>query len=141
MRQGHALDPTRQMPHRDDKQPESKSVHLVVQRYRRCELLLEESHWVEVAGGDASSSHCGLLVYVSFASSAAPSDVEQAAWTVMNLSLLTTGGWGDGETPRSILDLADDEESRTSVTVVPQANLISKVSGHKELMRISFGPY
>jgi hypothetical protein len=54
--------------------------------------------------------------------------VEQAASTLLNLPILTTGLWGDGESSTlSILAMAADSTSSCSLVVVPQANLISKV--------------
>lgn len=108
------------------------NIHLVVQRYRSCKLLLEERTWVSVGEDapdyqnhrndndedhqednftDSSHSatplgrHCGLLVYVSFADTATVSHVHQAAATLLNLPVLTLGQWGDGSRPQSVLDL------------------------------------
>ena len=168
-------------------------VHLVVQRYRSCKVLLEEKKWIEVGYGDvdmgggsgdgnavvgkvedmetntavSSSSldspltqqqrqqqHCGLLVYVSFASTADKAKVEQAVTTLLNLPVLTTGLWGDGVSTVSLLQLLSssssaatiERETQTiesdennnnpclaaavaSVAIIPQANLICKVKG------------
>ncbi|KAL9182441.1 hypothetical protein ACHAXT_013093 [Thalassiosira profunda] len=101
------------------------SVSIVVQRFRECKLLLEETDYVTVGGGDES---CGVLAYVSFSSSTTRSQVESAASTLVNLPVLTTGLWGDGaSTTRSILVLAAEAQSKCSLVIVPQANLISKV--------------
>jgi hypothetical protein len=109
------------------------SVHLVVQRYRTCKLLLEdEDRW-------ASIDSPGMLLYVSFAASATEASVHAAAETVLNLPVLTTGLWGDGSGTLSIgniihyhWDDPDDDPPRAraacSITIVPQANLICKVS-------------
>jgi hypothetical protein len=133
----------------------TKSVHIVVQRYRSCQVLLEETDWVSVGshhhinsignGNDHSqgpnddkpapaaasvpASHCGLLVYVSFASSTDKAVVQQAALTILNLSVLTTGLWGDGVSATcSVLELAARGGGHAaSLVLVPQANLISKV--------------
>ncbi len=70
------------------------SVSIVVQRFRKCRLLIDELKYVTVGGG-GDDSGCGLLAYVSFASTATPSHVEQAARTLLNLPILTTGLWGD----------------------------------------------
>jgi hypothetical protein len=108
------------------------SVHLVVQRYRTCKLLLEdEGRW-------ASIESPGMLLYVSFAASADAASVHAAAETVLNLPVLTNGLWGDGSQTRSIRQIihdhrddANDEDGPAvagcSIAVVPQANLISKV--------------
>jgi D-Tyr-tRNAtyr deacylase len=127
-----------------------KSVHIVVQRYRSCKVLLRETDWISVGYSSnqedlkpssevtqTSSSdvqpdpacHCGLLVYVSFASNTDPAVVQQAALTVLNLSVLTTGLWGDGVSSScSVLELAARGGSHeASLVLVPQANLISKV--------------
>ena len=110
----------------------SKSVHLVVQRYRSCRILLDESEWVSV-GEDPE--HCGLLVYVSFEKSATQESTKNSASTVMNLPVLTTGLWGDGVSRQmSVLDLAAAHPNRASIVIVPQANLISKVGVHSETL-------
>ena len=101
------------------------SVSVVVQRYRECKLLIDELEYVTVGGVDSS---CGILAYVSFASSTTPQQVEQAAQTLLNLPVLTTGLWGDGASSTvSILALSADTTSSCSLVIVPQANLISKV--------------
>jgi hypothetical protein len=140
----------------------SKSVHIVVQRYRSCKVLLQETDWISVGYSSSDHTiisnhsedlnpssevtqtpssddvlqsepepacHCGLLVYVSFASNTDPVVVQQAALTVLNLSVLTTGLWGDGVSSScSVLELAAQGEShQASLVLVPQANLISKV--------------
>jgi len=122
----------------------SKSTVVVVQRYRSARLLLDEKHWVAVPETTASSSdkdvsrqqHCGLLLYVSFAAGADKSSVYTAAETCVNLPVLTTGLWGDGVSEQpSLRELLlaqtaasqKQPETTTSVTIVPQANLISKV--------------
>jgi len=96
---------------------EAKPVHLVLQRYRSCRILLDETEWVEIGG----EKHSGLLVYVSFAESATPSSAQQAAVTVMNLKIATMGQWGDGQTDKLL------KMESPSIVLVPQANLISKV--------------
>lgn len=101
------------------------SVSVVVQRFRECKLLLLETEYATVGGSDDS---CGILVYISFASSSSPAQVEQAAHTLLNLPILTTGLWGDGESSTtSLLSLAAEAGSSCSLVIVPQANLISKV--------------
>ena len=103
------------------------SVSIVVQRFRKCRLLIDELKYVTVGGG-GDVSGCGLLAYVSFASTATPSHVEQAARTLLNLPILTTGLWGDdGSSTMSVIALAAEPTSSASLVVVPQANMISKV--------------
>jgi hypothetical protein len=113
------------------------SVHLVVQRYRTCKLLVdeEEDRWVSMV------DNCpGMLVYVSFAATATESSVHAAAETILNLPVLTTGVWGDGSPTRSIRQImrhcqhgaaasnVDGEAANScSIAIVPQANLICKV--------------
>lgn len=70
------------------------SVSVVVQRFRECKLLINELQYATVGGTDDS---CGLLAYISFASETTRQQVEQAAITLLNLPVLTTGLWGDGE--------------------------------------------
>jgi hypothetical protein len=131
----------------------SKSVHLVVQRYRSCRILLEESDWISVgskeeqdscnnstSGGISSSPHCGLLVYVSLAHTAEEAVVRQVAQTVLNLPVVTTGHWGDGVSETvSLLQLAMlNHPSMASIVLVPQANLISKVRNESTSVYVYF---
>ena len=102
------------------------SVSIVVQRFRECKLLIDELDYVTVGG--SGENCCGILAYISFASTTTKLQVEQAAQTLLNLPILTTGLWGDGESStKSILSLAAEVESSCSLVIVPQANLISKV--------------
>jgi len=102
------------------------SVSIVVQRFRECKLLIDELDYVTVGGG--GENYCGILAYISFASTTTKVQVEQAAQTLLNLPIVTTGLWGDGESStKSILALAAEVESSYSLVIVPQANLISKV--------------
>ena len=129
------------------------SVHLVFQRYRSCRILLDEKDWVNVpstniaavesaSSSSAPSTHCGLLVYVSFSSTATPESVSKAALTILQLPILTKGQWGDDNTPISLWTMVKDRLTRnnsettqmdittappTSLVLVPQASLISKV--------------
>eukprot|EP00956_Cyclotella_meneghiniana_P045981 scaffold393707_cov86-Cyclotella_meneghiniana.AAC.1 len=105
---------------------DSGSVSVVVQRFRKCKLLIDELEYVEVGACEQNCS--GLLAYISFASSTSISQVQQAATTLLNLPVLTTGLWGDSESSTlSVLSLAAEPTSLCSLVVVPQANLISKV--------------
>ena len=124
-------------------------MHLVLQRYRHCRILLREEEWVSVgvqgkseqekdfSDDPADESHCGLLVYVSFAAGCTRSMVANAAETIVNLPLLTTGLWGDGTSePRSLLDfvsMSSTSKALSSVVLCPQANLISKIRGKSSL--------
>jgi hypothetical protein len=118
---------------KDPKSPDEKSIRLVVQRFRKASLLLEESIIVTV-GKDTpllstnANEYSGILVYASFAKSATKEMVMQAAMTIMNLPVLTRGVWGDGLDPVSVLDMAGS--GGVAVLLVPQANLICKVSLH-----------
>ena len=107
----------------------SKAVHLVVQRYRSCKLLLNETEWV--CQGSRETNHCGLLLYVSFAAEADHAAVSAAADTALNLPVLTTGLWGDGVSEqfsvKQQLLTQNCYALTTSITIVPQANLICKV--------------
>ena len=106
------------------------SIRLVVQRYRKASLLINEKEVVTVGrevstitsqendkdstrstscligGTENDSSHIGMLVYVSFSKSALPQDVQKAARTILNLPIQTEGAWGDGSTTRSIIQVA-----------------------------------
>lgn len=143
----------------------SEVVHLVIQRYRLCRILLDEKEWVTVGQqhqlpslasqqqvGDETreqdvQGHCGLLVYVSFAADATKDRVQAAAQTVLNLPILTSGVWGDGTAEQaSLLEFLmkqdrphDDPVTKMSFSLVlcPQANLISTVRGSSPLKRRS----
>ena len=126
------------------------SVHLVLQRYRSCEILLEEKEWVTVpavqmdgssaaaAAATSKKKHCGLLVYVSFTASATQESVARAAQALLHVPILTTGLWGDDTKPVSFSTLLQEQEQQeqhvsqcqTSMTIVPQANLISKLKSN-----------
>jgi hypothetical protein len=110
----------------------TKSVHLVFQRFRKCCLLLNEDTVVHVGGeggvgvdgefdhdeedslllnpllssSSVSTTTVGLLVYVSFAATANEKKVLQAATTVLNLPIVTLGSWGDGSSTKSLLQWA-----------------------------------
>jgi D-Tyr-tRNA(Tyr) deacylase len=139
------------------------SVHMVIQRFRQCKILLREREWVTVGRSksrcDASNdekaeqqqhrSHCGLLVYVSFAVHTNHAAMERAAQTIMNLPVLTLGLWGDGtDTQTSLVQLMIAQQQQAqqaqqdpssiatspaptcSIIICPQANLIAKVKSH-----------
>ena len=157
----------------------SNSVHLVLQRYRSCKLLLNETEWVtqgpvqhgvpelvdDIAARshsvdsnskkslDSDSQHCGLLIYISFAKNTTSKSCWDAAETCCNVPLLTNGMWGDTTSElcslKQILtttiattttknnDVTDDDCDisptrlpHTSVTIVPQANLICSMKRH-----------
>jgi hypothetical protein len=120
----------------------NQSVHLVVQRYRSCRVLVDETSWVSLGstsstgisnsnddvGDSALPSHCGMLVYVSFSNTADSATIRQTAQNVLNLPVLTTGQWGDGvSTTCNLLQLAVQASGQASLVIVPQANLICKV--------------
>jgi hypothetical protein len=93
------------------KQPTTSTgggVHVVVQRYRWCRLLLNDTEWCTVGGDrDSSSSnrrlndtrtsnttkHCGLLVYTSFAHGTTIATLQKAALTLVQMPLMTWGHW------------------------------------------------
>ena len=116
----------------ESKSPDEKSIRLVVQRFRKASLVVEDSKIVTV-GKDTplltadANEYSGILVYASFAKSATKEKVMQAARTIMNLPVLTRGVWGDGSEPVSVLDTAGSG-GEVAVLLVPQANLICKVS-------------
>jgi hypothetical protein len=114
-----------------DGQPASLSIRMVVQRYRRASILLEESHVVTVgepleeslsrsveslllspsgtgqkAAASSEAPPClGMLVFISFSKTATPELVEQAAKTILNLPTQTVGAWGDGSGTKSMFQL------------------------------------
>lgn len=96
---------------------------------------------------DHTNSTCtpspgGILVYISFAKGSQKSMISNAVNTVLNMPIMTLGQWGDGKKAQSILKIAsllfnlnkEQGEGKTnftssvSVVIVPQANLVSKVS-------------
>lgn len=110
-----------------------ESIRLVVQRFRQASLLVDgkvmsfgESCSMVDSPTEESSTSCGLVVYISFAAAATTEKALQAAKTIINLPLLTTGGWGDGSGTKSVLDMAKSD-CKPYLLLVPQANLISKV--------------
>lgn len=116
----------------ESKSPDEKSIRLVAQRFRKASLVVEDSKIVTV-GKDTplltadANEYSGILVYASFAKSATKEKVMQAARIIMNLPVLTRGVWGDGSEPVSVLDTAGSG-GEVAVLLVPQANLICKVS-------------
>jgi activator of HSP90 ATPase len=133
------------------------SVHVVLQRYRSCKILINEDVWVTqgvehedtevnndstIATYDSQQQHCGLLIYVSFASNTDGTSCLNAAETCLNMPILTTGLWGDNTSQlysiqQHITNTNTNNQSRehnptttTSITIVPQANLICKVKSH-----------
>jgi len=117
---------------------EHGAVKLVIQRFRSASLALSPDETAQInQSGDLAQKTCGMLVYVSFskAAEANRSAIFSAARTVLNLSVLTRGVWGDGSGTVSILDLAtevdkDSSQGGVPVVLVPQANLVSKVKNN-----------
>jgi hypothetical protein len=106
--------------------PHESSIRSVIQRFRKASLVLDETHTVTVGG---ASTFAGILVYTSFGTSCCTREkVLQLARTLLNLPVLTTGLWGDGSEPVSVLDMATRNHGGVAIMLVPQANLISKVS-------------
>ncbi|KAL7448719.1 hypothetical protein ACHAWC_000867 [Mediolabrus comicus] len=96
-------------------------VSIVVQRFRQCKILIDER-----IGLLSEEVMIAAVVYF-FASSSSVPQVETAAQTLLNIPVLTTGLWGDGESVESLLSLAAASSSSCSLIIIPQANLISKV--------------
>ena len=117
-----------------------ESVKLVFQRFRRASIFID-GKMTGVGSSDPFS--CGLLVYVSFAKSATKEKALQAARTIVNLPILTRGAWGDGSSPLSVLDIASSNKNNLapSLLLVPQANLISKVSECTSYIGLLPGPH
>ena len=136
----------------------TSSIKLVIQRYRKANVLIDESKVVTVGVGNdddksssssssllmspsaspSSSPSVGLLAYISFSKTSTNQHVEQAATTLLNLQVLTLGGWGDGTSTQSILELASEKQQaiikkedgdiyNLSIVLIPQADLICKV--------------
>ena len=109
-------------------------IRLVVQRARKASLVVtgtddvsmpeqEDSMIVKKTTDDYSS--VGLVVYVSFSNngdnlnaSNRKKDIMMAAKVVLNLPVLTTGEWGDGSKPISVLKMASEQYSKKSLTSV-----------------------
>ena len=108
--------------------PQETNICCVIQRFRKASLLVDETHTVTVGGEDTCSSSVGLLAYASFGKGCTRNAVLQLARTILNLPVLTSGLWGDGSEPASVLDIATQKSGGVAVMLVPQANLISKVS-------------
>ena len=119
------------------------SIRMVIQRYRKACVLLDESR-VETVGDysglltvsrkvegnndndnnkdgngyESNESHLplsvGVLAYISFSKKADEQTVEQAAKTLLNLPILTLGAWGDGTTTKSMFQLLTESKSSSS---------------------------
>uniref|UniRef100_A0A7S3P8D7 Uncharacterized protein n=1 Tax=Amphora coffeiformis TaxID=265554 RepID=A0A7S3P8D7_9STRA len=115
------------------KNPEGKTVHLVLQRYRWCKILLHETEWRTV-GSSEEPAHCGWLVYTSFAVGASQETVQKAVLTVFQMAFGTWTRWEEkGGRPQNLSNMmqqAHDEnvtQNRLSIVVCPQANLVNKI--------------
>lgn len=117
------------------------AVKLVIQRFRSASLLLSPGETIQTnKSQDQAQATCGMLVYVSFSKAAESnrSAIFTAARTLLNLSVLTRGVWGDGSGTVSALELATEldkangaaSSSGVPIVLVPQANLISKVKNN-----------
>ena len=116
-------------------------MHLICQRYRECKILLDETEWrtvgnhVENEDDDDTPPHCGWLVYTSFAQGATVETVQKAVLTLFQMPFGTWGLWQEkGGRPQSLgamMQQAHEDsvtaESRLSVVLCPQANLVSQV--------------
>lgn len=126
------------MPPKKQPQPQAKTVHLVMQRYRWCKILLNETEWRTVGSSSEQNSHCGWLVYTSFAQGVTPESIQKAVLTVLQIPFGTFGHWQEkgASRPQSLLQMVqqqvaqDKEENdapRLSIVLCPQANLTSRV--------------
>ena len=120
---------------------EHGAVKLVIQRFRSASLLLAPGETVQInKSQDQAQATCGMLVYVSFSKAAETKRavIFTAARTLLNLSVLTRGVWGDGSGTVSALELATEldkakdasSNSGVPIVLVPQANLISKIKNN-----------
>jgi hypothetical protein len=108
------------------------SIRMVIQRYRKASLLIDEKDYVTVGEEEESNEqpntdddsddkeehtiksnsnsnnpgHIGMLVYISFSKIATSDVVQRAAKTILNLPIQTEGAWGDGSSTNSILQAA-----------------------------------
>jgi hypothetical protein len=89
------------------------SIRMVIQRYRKASLLIDEMDYVTVGEEEEEESNCnngqhhiGMLVYISFSKIATPDVVQRAAKTILNLPIQTEGAWGDGSSTKSILQVS-----------------------------------
>lgn len=114
------------------KQDNKATVHLVIQRYRSCKILLDEREWRAVGGSSGGSTttkattdddgknrdgnHCGWLVYTSFASGCNPESIQKAVLTLFQMPLGTWGHWqervvvastGSGGRPQSLASMME----------------------------------
>lgn len=127
------------------KKQEGKTVHLVVQRYRRCRILLNETEWRNVGSSslssddNASETHCGWLVYTSFAAGATQETIQKAVLTLFQMPFGTWGHWEEkGGRPQTLSAMmqqahndhvaaASTKDHRLSLVLCPQANLVSQI--------------
>ena len=150
------------------KDESSPWIRLVVQRARSASLKVygKDGNDDNVLKETKEHSSLGIIVYISFSKrvcidttlqSDHKKDIMAAARTILNLPVLTSGEWGDGSKPMSVLKMAsnmkwkekpctdlststyiveyeDAHENVTSrgvfVMIVPQANLICKSKSH-----------
>jgi hypothetical protein len=90
------------------------SIRMVIQRYRKASLLIDEMDYVTVGEEEEEEEsncnngqhHIGMLVYISFSKIATPDVVQRAAKTILNLPIQTEGAWGDGSSTKSILQVS-----------------------------------
>ena len=120
---------------------EHGAAKMVIQRFRSASLLLSPGETVQINKSEnQAKATCGMLVYVSFSKVAETnrSAIFAAAKTLLNLSVLTRGVWGDGSGTISALELATElnnakdasSNGGVPIVLVPQANLISKVKNN-----------
>lgn len=121
----------------------------VVSVGRKCSSLIDTT-----TSSSVLERHLGLLLYISFSKTATEEKVLQAAKTLLNMPVGTLGAWGDGSTTKSVLQLlssssnsfdpsssskgiensesssspSSPESSPLSIILVPQANLIAKIT-------------
>ena len=120
------------------KKQDGKTVHLVLQRYRWCKILLDETEWRTVGSSDEEPAHCGWLVYTSFAAGASQETIQKAVLTLFQMPFGTWGQWeekgGRPQTLSNMMQQAHDIDdttatttNRLSIVLCPQANLVSQV--------------
>ena len=105
-----------------------KTGHITVARCRTTDVVAETA---------VECDTIGLVVFVSFGGSP-PSTalITKAAKAIIKAPVVTLTVWGDGKKPiamEKLLSSDEDGDRRSKIFLVPQANLIGKLKGGKQV--------
>lgn len=124
------------------KQNAADLVRVVVQRCNSAELLIDNvDTWVSIGQG--------MVVSVSFGQGCNASVLPRVVKALLQMPLLTRGVWGDGDSPRSVVDMCRELDSTNtaatlqsvqnqpkppSIMIIPTASLTSKAKQGGKLL-------